>query len=198
MKTNTILFGAAAIVAANTMALVALTSSTNKLQHSNDEIVTTINRLDGEVKQLQQVVMYKTSQPVKLSDSEQDCLARNVFYEAGVEDYSGKIAVAQVTLNRLNEGRWGNDVCKVVYTPSQFSWTRDKKKRWAKPKGELWSASQHAVKDFIKGIRIKNLEHSNFYHTDYIKQPVWAKAKQKVHKVGQHIFYAEPKKVQTL
>lgn len=198
MKPNAILVGASIIMAANTVALVALTSSNQQLHQSNDEIVTKINKIDSDVKQLQQVVMYKTHQTVSLSAAEQDCLTRNVFYEAGVEDYSGKIAVAQVTLNRLEEGRWGKDVCKVVFSPSQFSWTKDRKKRWSTPKGELWSASKGAVRDFVKGVRIKNLEDSHFYHTDYIKQPFWAKTKREVHKIGQHVFYAETKKIKTL
>lgn len=189
MKANNVLIGAIAV--ANTVALVSICSSNYSLQQSNKEIVTEINKLNSDVKQLQQVVMYKSNQSVQLSAGEQDCLARNVFYEAGVEDYTGKIAVAQVTVNRLKEGRWGDDICKVVYSPSQFSWTKDKKKRWAKPKGELWKASQIATRDFIKGTRIKHLESSRFYHTDYIKRPAWAKVKQEVHKIGQHIFYAD-------
>src|SRR5690606_39623061 len=37
------------------------------------------------------------------------CLAKNIFHEAGVESEKGKLAVAQVTLNRVDAGRWRSE-----------------------------------------------------------------------------------------
>jgi spore germination cell wall hydrolase CwlJ-like protein len=42
------------------------------------------------------------------------CLARNIFFEAGNEPEEGKVAVGLVTLNRLQDGRFGKSVCGVV------------------------------------------------------------------------------------
>ena len=44
-----------------------------------------------------------------------DCLAMNVYREAGHEPFEGKVAVAQVTLNRVNSNKFPRDVCAVVY-----------------------------------------------------------------------------------
>lgn len=49
-----------------------------------------------------------------LSDRDVECMARNIFYEAGGESREGKIAVAQVTLNRAQDPRFGQSVCEVV------------------------------------------------------------------------------------
>ena len=49
-----------------------------------------------------------------LSDKDVECMARNIFYEAGGESREGKIAVAQVTLNRAQDPRFGRTVCEVV------------------------------------------------------------------------------------
>ena len=49
-----------------------------------------------------------------LSDKDVECLARNIFYESGGESREGKIAVAQVTLNRAQDPRFGQSVCEVV------------------------------------------------------------------------------------
>lgn len=49
-----------------------------------------------------------------LSDKDIECMARNIFYEAGSESREGKIAVAQVTLNRAQDSRFGRSVCEVV------------------------------------------------------------------------------------
>lgn len=49
-----------------------------------------------------------------LSDKDIECMARNIFYEAGSEPTEGKIAVGVVTLNRTQDGRFGRSVCDVV------------------------------------------------------------------------------------
>lgn len=143
--------------------------------------------------QVQEISLYKSKNTVNFTAAEQHCLAKNIFYEAGVEDYAGKIAVAQVTNNRLKSGRWGADICSVVYAKAQFSWTLDKKKKFATPKGKLWIESKKAAADFRRGTRIQGLEKSKFYHTDWIAKPYWADKNKQVHKVGQHIFYSTAK-----
>ena len=70
-----------------------------------------------------------------------ECLALNVYHEARNESLAGKVAVAQVVLNRVSSARYPDDVCSVVeqgptYTTSegitfpkrhkcQFSWYCD-------------------------------------------------------------------------
>jgi spore germination cell wall hydrolase CwlJ-like protein len=44
-----------------------------------------------------------------------DCLARNIYHEAGGEPFEGKVAVAQVTINRTENGAFPSDICQVVY-----------------------------------------------------------------------------------
>jgi len=120
-----------------------------------------------------------------------DCLAKNIYHEAGVESTKGKFAVAQVTLNRLREGRYGKSICKVVYAKAQFSWTLYAKKRNETPKGQLW-ADSHAVAVAVleKGMRVPSLKNATHYHTDYIKPPVWSRSVAKIQQIGRHIFYA--------
>lgn len=124
------------------------------------------------------------------SQRERECLAKNVFFEAGVEPLIGKIAVAQVTLNRLMSNRWGKSICEVVYKKAQFSWTLVQNKRTETPKGVLWQQAQHAVKLVLdEGVYHTSVKNSLFYHTDYIKEPEWAHEKYRLAQVGQHIFY---------
>ena len=149
----------------------------------------TQDKIEKRVERVEKVVLVKTKQQVAMTGKELDCLAKNIYHEAGIEDKAGKVAVAQVTINRLKEGSWGNDVCKVVYSKSQFSWTLDKKKRAAQPKGELWDQSLAVAREFQKGVRVKGLEDSTHYHANYIRDPAWAKAKQVAKQIGQHIFY---------
>ena len=49
-----------------------------------------------------------------LSDRDVDCLARNIFYEAGSEPTEGKVAVGMVTINRAQDPRYPQNICGVV------------------------------------------------------------------------------------
>jgi spore germination cell wall hydrolase CwlJ-like protein len=49
-----------------------------------------------------------------LSQQDVECLARNIFYEAGAEPIEGKVAVGMVTLNRTQDERYPQNVCGVV------------------------------------------------------------------------------------
>ena len=154
-------------------------------------VIKEVGSVKTKVDELEKIVLYRI--PIKLQVSQKDmhCLTKNIYHEAGVEDRPGKIAVAQVTLNRLQTKRWGNSICSVVYAKAQFSWTLEKKKRWSKPKGELWNQSVAVANEFVQGKRVKGIEKSKFYHTDYIRKPTWAKTMVQVKQIGQHIFYSE-------
>jgi len=133
-------------------------------------------------------IFYLTT-PIKLSQEDIYCLQRNVYFEAGIEPYEGKLAVAQVTLNRLESGRWGHSVCSVVFARAQFSWTLWKKKRTKVPSGPLWEETKVAVRDFKNGIRLRDLDTSLHYHADYIETPWWADTERQIAQIGRHIFY---------
>jgi spore germination cell wall hydrolase CwlJ-like protein len=133
--------------------------------------------------------VFEQVKPVKLSKKELDCLARNVFYEAGTEEPVGKIAVAQTTLNRVKTGYWGHNICDVVYAPKQFSWTGDSR-AYEEPKGHLWTETKLAVSSVIdNGLRIKQLKTALFYHADYV-DPKWKDNDKRVAQYGTHIFYS--------
>lgn len=48
-------------------------------------------------------------------------LACLVHSEAGSEPYEGKLATANIVLNRLRSGAYGNTISDVIYAPNQFS-----------------------------------------------------------------------------
>lgn len=63
----------------------------------------------------------------------QECLAKNVWYEARGESRLGKTLVANVVRNRTTFGKpFANTICTVVYQKSQFSWTLNSSKKHAK------------------------------------------------------------------
>ena len=46
--------------------------------------------------------------------NEKECLAENVYFEARGQGQAGWVAVAQVTLNRVQDKRFPNTICEVV------------------------------------------------------------------------------------
>ena len=50
----------------------------------------------------------------KVTSKDEDCLARNIYYEAGAEPEEGKAAVGIVTINRVLDGNFGKTICAVV------------------------------------------------------------------------------------
>ena len=51
---------------------------------------------------------------------DQECLAKNIFYEAASEPEEGKVAVGIVTLNRVRDSRFPGSICGVVNQRTQF------------------------------------------------------------------------------
>jgi spore germination cell wall hydrolase CwlJ-like protein len=148
-----------------------------------------LTKIEARVLEIQQFVV-KTNKRVAHTAADVECLARNIYWEAGIESTDGKHAVAQITINRVNDGRWGNTICKVVHAKAQFSWTLDKNKKWAvPPKNKAWYASLAVAKSALDGDRVPVLADSKHYHADYVS-PKWADPNKQVTKVGTHIFYA--------
>lgn len=62
---------------------------------------------------------------MQVSDDELWLLACIIDWEAGNESYEGKLAVANVVLNRVRSGKWGSSITSVIYAPRQFSGVTD-------------------------------------------------------------------------
>ena len=73
------------------------------------------------------------TQPAGAQDlkEELDCLARNIYFESRNQPLAGRLAVGQVTMNRVDSPRFPNTVCDVVMQGGerlhrcQFSWYCD-------------------------------------------------------------------------
>jgi N-acetylmuramoyl-L-alanine amidase len=121
-----------------------------------------------------------------------DCLADNIYYEAGKETHDGKIAVALVTINRVNSGKYPNNICDVVKQKidgiCQFSWMCDEARK------TILSHTPHYIE--IRQIAIDtymNYENMNditygatYFHSNSIN-PKWKLQKTII--IGNHTFY---------
>lgn len=115
------------------------------------------------------------------------CLAKNVYFESRGEPFHGKVAVAQVTLNRVkHETDFKSTICGVVYEKKQFSWTSDKLHI---QDTQAWYEALKIANAVMSGsLRLPNFD-ALYFHTKQVK-PKWRKTKKIVRVIGNHIFYA--------
>lgn len=122
---------------------------------------------------------------------EVECLAKNIYYEAGSEPREGKLAVAQVTMNRVKSNQFPRTVCGVVYQKTkgvcQFSWVceNDLHPR----RGDAWKESIKIAENILINKRSYNVVgQAKFFHATYV-DPAWSNTKKVVKQIGNHIFY---------
>ena len=130
------------------------------------------------------------------------CLALNVYHEARDQPFIGQVAVAQVVMNRVDDNRFPNTICEVVkqgptykYNPGfpvrhkcQFSWWCDGKSDKVKDEQSWMNALEVADLVMNDRISIDVVDKSPHYHAYYVR-PAWAKRKNKVARIEDHIFY---------
>lgn len=124
------------------------------------------------------------------TQADRECLALNIYHEARGEPEEGQIAVAHVTLNRVESPRFPNNICSVVWQSGQFSWTQDGRSDIPRDRA-AWVRSQELAdialdwhdmgEDFSHG--------ATFYHANYVN-PFWASIFDHVVTIGVHIFYS--------
>ena len=143
------------------------------------------------------IIDVRYEQLTKDAKKQIDCLADNIYHEAGYEPDQGKIAVALVTMNRVQDPRYPKDICSVVkqkvkYT-CQFTWfcqdkyTNRQKTAYEESRDIALHvyANYEKIKDFTNG--------ALFYHADYVN-PHW-RGLERTTVIGRHIFYKEKAKL---
>lgn len=139
------------------------------------------------------------SVPVITPIAEVECLAKNIYFEAGHEPEEGKIAVAQVTKNRVQHPNYPKTYCGVVWQVTksnktgkkvaQFSWTLDGKSDVPYNHAIYIESWQIAEKVLLNRLESDIIDESVCnYHAVYVK-PKWAKYMERVAKIGNHLFY---------
>lgn len=121
--------------------------------------------------------------------SEQDCLAKAVYFEARGETLEGQLAVAQVIMNRAKSGLYPTTICEVVTQPAQFSFIRNGQfptidrasACWHKALAIADIASKHMAQEIGGNVL--------WYHASYVA-PSWGRRLTRVTQIGTHIFYS--------
>ena len=161
-----------------------------------------------EVNTLMEAEPIEEPKVAKIVDIKQlNCLAKNIFYEAGGEPLMGQAAVARVVMNRISHG-FGNNPCAVVYQTShidkliddevkkvklcQFSWVCEGKGDPNKNSPRYKQAEQIAYDVLAYDAYTEVLPKSALFFHNLQVDPLWPY--KQVAKIGNHIFYSKQKK----
>jgi spore germination cell wall hydrolase CwlJ-like protein len=127
---------------------------------------------------------------------EVDCLAENIYYESAGESYEGKLAVAQVTINRVKSGKFASNICGVVRQKNtingsmvcQFSWVCNSVKNMVRNKYQWEESLLVARKSLTQSVAhdLISEQDAMYYHAVYVN-PGWKL--KRVTQIGNHIFY---------
>jgi spore germination cell wall hydrolase CwlJ-like protein len=122
-------------------------------------------------------------------DSQEECLAKAVYFEARSESLEGQLAVANVVLNRAKSGVYPSTICDVVTQPWQFSFIR--KGRFPTPDRTSRAWHDAAAIAAIARKNVMQVVPANvlWYHADYVS-PSWGTRLTRVTQIGTHIFYS--------
>lgn len=115
------------------------------------------------------------------------CLAVAIYFEARSEPIDGQLAVAEVVMNRVEDGRYPDTICDVVFADSAFSFTRDgKPDRLPKKDTEAKRKALQIASSVMHGSRVGVT--STHYHTVSV-EPFWSSHYDYDGIIGHHMFY---------
>ena len=131
------------------------------------------------------------------------CMAQNIYFEAANQSFAGKLAVAHVVMNRVEDLQFPNEICDVIYQAKtrinwqgnevpirnqcQFSWYCDGKSD-EPVDSKTWIKSLFIADLALTGKYPDITEGSLWYHADFI-YPYWANELQHVVTIDNHLFY---------
>lgn len=127
------------------------------------------------------------------SDEDRHCLAQNMYFESRGESQVGQEFVAWVTLNRVMDLDFPNDICSVVWQSSQFSWTADGKSD-TPTDPVAWEQAQSIAEEVMLayGVERDPTEGATYFHADWVT-PDWANRFERIVQIDGHIFYTDSK-----
>lgn len=120
------------------------------------------------------------------TDAEVRCLAQMIYSEARGEGQKGMIAVAYVAINRAQDPKYPKTICGVVKQPYQFEGMTKPFNPEKEPSS--WKQAKDTAILTMTGLFPDVTNGAKYFHTPDIL-PSWARVKERVLYLGNHIFY---------
>jgi N-acetylmuramoyl-L-alanine amidase len=129
-------------------------------------------------------------------ESDLQCLAENIYFEARGEPIEGQYAVAEVTLNRTRAEHFPHTICAVVHEMrwdpvrhrpvADFSWTE--LSGLSPEDGPAWKRAMTVATAVYDDTHDPIASGALFYHSKRVR-PGWARSRTALRTIGNHVFY---------
>lgn len=139
---------------------------------------------------------FLASQPSVDGNSEWECFAQALYFEARGETVRGMFAVGEVILNRVDSDAYPDTLCDVIHQGTgrkyacQFTYTCDghaevigEPNSWERVGKIAYMLMDGAPRDLTGG--------ATHYHTKAVS-PSWAQRFPRTASIGSHYFYRQP------
>ncbi|QPC98711.1 cell wall hydrolase [Qipengyuania soli] len=120
--------------------------------------------------------------------AELQCLAGAIYFESRGEPLSGQLAVAQVIINRSQDGRFPSSYCGVVYQRSQFSFVKGGRMPHIRTSSTAWRNAKAIARIAHRGLWDSEAGEALYFHAKYVK-PSWSRKKVATATIDTHVFY---------
>lgn len=126
------------------------------------------------------------------------CMSMNIYFEARGEPLTGKIAVANVIMNRMQHDHYPDHVCSVIRQDQQFSWYKnqaaaqvvlyDRKGVVIERNLEAWAESQMVAVMVLSGDVKDITQGATHFYNPSKSRPAWRNRYEVVARIGNHVF----------
>lgn len=154
----------------------------DKLRNIFKGVITTVAIT---IAMLSTTMLHANYDVIKYDNKQIDCISKAAYFESRGQPEKGQLAVIFTVLNRVKDNRFGDTPCKVVYSPNQYSWTRNK--HTVKDK-DSYTKAKELVLETIRGEHRDPTKGATHFHAKYVS-PSWAKRMDCTITVGDHKFY---------
>ncbi len=146
-------------------------------------IANQITVIDDMMIKEEEIIEEKKVSVINYTEEEFNLLCRLIEAEAKGESYQGKIAVANVVINRVKDSRFPNTITNVIYAPRQFSPVSN---------GAIYNTpsedSVNAATAALYGEVQPEAKDAIYFWAKYVKKSNWIWTRQLTGIIGNHCF----------
>lgn len=163
-----------------------------KAEEPSKQTSTKIEHVGDAQEQKKDSLNLKESSPKKKEAESRaiEWLAKNIYHESRGQEIKGQYAVAIVTMNRVNSGKFPSTVEGVVRQPGQFSWVRNKGTNKITD-NKSYAIAKEIARNVInkEGVIYKEvsfqIKGAQYFHEKRVKT---SSKRRIVARIGEHIF----------
>ena len=191
-------------VAALAFIIFTVSGNTHAPEHKELEVYVNGVKFEPEIS-VDNIDLPPPVEPVAVDTDELNCLAMNIYHEARGESEIGRLAVANVTMNRVNHTKYPDTICGVVQQgihyenwkgnmmpkrhKCQFSWYCDGRADTVF-EDRAWANSVDLALEVIMGMHLDITNGATHYYNPQKADPSWAKQYAMTAQHGNHVFLA--------